>query len=232
MIDAKHSAVLADCIVVGHGRCPATEITRLLRAEHRYSSDAGGWYAAADEDGRTSRALLYVAGDVGGIAGAAAAAIHGTLAGLACASDLCGSDPQRLRRRIEFVRGKYRRAARFGRAVGKLMALRPAHAHGIGPETIVCRCEDVTRSEIDAACDAGARDMNQLKAWTRCGMGACQGRNCSDIAGELLMRRAGAAAREEVGYFTARAPLRPVTVAALTGNFRYQDIAIPNAAPP
>jgi bacterioferritin-associated ferredoxin len=111
------------------------------------------------------------------------------------------------------------------------MALRPGQVQGIQPETIVCRCEEVTRADIDAACDAGARDMNQLKAWTRCGMGLCQGRNCGDIAGELLMWRAGAASRERVGYFTVRTPLRPVTTGTLTGDFRYEDIAIPTAAP-
>jgi len=231
MVDAKPSFVLADRIVVSHGLCPTTEITRLLRARHRYSSDAGGWIVAADEHGRTSRALLYVAGDAAGTAGAAAAKIHGTLAGLACASDLCGADASHVRRRIELLRRKHRRAARVGRAMGKLMALRPAHVEGLRPETIVCRCEGVTRLQIDAACDAGAGDMNQLKAWTRCGMGECQGRICGDIAGDLLMLRTGAASREQIGYFTARTPLRPVTVEALTGNFLYEDIAIPNAAP-
>jgi len=115
--------------------------------------------------------------------------------------------------------------------MANLMALRPGHVESITPETIVCRCEDVTRAEIEAACDAGARDINQLKAWTRCGMGPCQGRTCGDVAGELLMRRMGTASRETVGCFSARTPLRPVTVEALTGNFTYDEIPIPKAAP-
>ena len=55
----------------------------------------------------------------------------------------------------------------------------------------MCRCEDVTRGEIDAAIDDGAREVNQVKAWTRCGMGPCQGRSCGDVVGELVARRVG-----------------------------------------
>jgi thioredoxin reductase/bacterioferritin-associated ferredoxin len=221
----------ADCIAVGHGLTPSTEVTRLLGAEHRYSRQAGGWIAVTDEDCRASRPRLYVTGDGAGIAGAAAAGHHGTLAGLACAIELGGTDIARLRSRLSFVRRKHLDAARFGRAMGQLMALRVGHADSIAPQTIVCRCEDVTRAEIDAACDAGAHDMNQLKAWTRCGMGPCQGRTCGDVTAELLAARVCGGSRERAGCFSARTPLRPVTVGALTGEFSYDDIPMPKAAP-
>jgi len=229
-VSGKRRNVVADCIAVGHGLTPSTEITRLLRAQHRYSRQAGGWIAVADQDGRTSRARLYVAGDGAGIAGAAAASLHGTLAGLACAIDLGSTDTQR-RSPVPAAREAHAKAARFGRSMAQLMALRPGHIDSIGPQTIVCRCEDVTRGEIDAACDAGAHDVNQLKAWTRCGMGPCQGRTCGDIAAELLAARAHGGSRERAGCFSARTPLRPMTVEALTGNFSYDDIPIPTAAP-
>jgi bacterioferritin-associated ferredoxin len=229
-LDTVPTILLADCIVVCHGFIPATEITRLLRARHCYSPQAGGWIAVADEDGRTSRSMLYVAGDAAGIAGEEAAATHGELVGLACAFDLAAPMSLQLRRRLESARREHQRSAVLGRAMVSPMALSAARLEGISAETIVCRCEDVTRAEIDAACDEGAHDMNQLKAWTRCGMGPCQGRMCADVAAQLLMQRVGAS-RESVGCFTARTPLRPVTVEALTGDFEYADIAIPQAAP-
>jgi NADPH-dependent 2,4-dienoyl-CoA reductase/sulfur reductase-like enzyme len=230
-LNSHRTTVLADCIVVGHGFTPATEITRLLRAEHRYSRGAGGWIAVVDQDGRTSRALLYVAEEAAGIVGTAASATCGMLAGLACAFDLGATNPSGLKRRMDSLRGAQRRAARFRHALATLVVPSEAHVDSIPPETIVCRCEDVTRAEIDAACDAGAHDMNQLKAWTRCGMGPCQGRTCGDIAADLLVRRVGASSREAVGCFSARIPLRPVTIEALTGDFNYDDIPIPRAAP-
>jgi NADPH-dependent 2,4-dienoyl-CoA reductase/sulfur reductase-like enzyme len=230
-VDTPGVSKLVDCIIVGHGFIPASDITRLLRARHRYSAEAGGWVAVADEDGRTSRALLYVAGDAAGIAGRDTAANHGGLVGLVCAFDLAASQSAQLAPRIDSARRRYRRRARVGRVMANMMALRPAMVDGIALQTIVCRCESVKRVEIDAACDAGARDVNQLKAWTRCGMGHCQGRICGDVAGELLVRRMPGASRESVGVFTARSPLRPVTIGALTGDFEYRDIAIPTAAP-
>ncbi|MGD9204507.1 MAG: FAD-dependent oxidoreductase, partial [Desulfobacterales bacterium] len=40
-------------------------------------------------------------------------------------------------------------------------------------EAIICRCERITAGEIKAAIRKGVRDINQLKALTRVGMGAC-----------------------------------------------------------
>jgi sarcosine oxidase, subunit alpha len=45
-------------------------------------------------------------------------------------------------------------------------------------EAIVCRCERVTAGEIRAAVREGVRDINQLKATTRAGMGACGAKTC------------------------------------------------------
>ena len=45
-------------------------------------------------------------------------------------------------------------------------------------EAIVCRCERVTAGEIRAAIRGGLRDINQLKATTRAGMGACGAKTC------------------------------------------------------
>jgi bacterioferritin-associated ferredoxin len=45
-------------------------------------------------------------------------------------------------------------------------------------EAIVCRCERITAGEIKAAIRQGVRDINQLKALTRAGMGACGSKTC------------------------------------------------------
>jgi sarcosine oxidase subunit alpha len=45
-------------------------------------------------------------------------------------------------------------------------------------EAIVCRCERITAGEIRAAIKEGVRDMNQLKALSRAGMGACGAKTC------------------------------------------------------
>jgi sarcosine oxidase subunit alpha len=45
-------------------------------------------------------------------------------------------------------------------------------------EAIICRCERITAGEIRAAIIEGVRDMNQLKALSRAGMGACGAKTC------------------------------------------------------
>lgn len=219
----------ADAVAAGHGLVPGTDVTRLLRARHRYDAARGGWIADADAEGRTSLAGVYVAGDGAGIAGAAAAGAHGEMAAVACAFDLGRLSARDHARERDRLSAQWRKPARFGRAMAGLMALKQGAVAGIAPATVVCRCEDVTRAEIDAAARDGARDVNQLKAWTRCGMGPCQGRTCSDVAGALLAAHVGS--REAAGCFTGRAPLRPVSLAEVAGDYTYADIPIPKAAP-
>ncbi len=51
-------------------------------------------------------------------------------------------------------------------------------------ETIVCRCEHVTAGEVRALIRAGYRDINEIKAISRAGMGACGSKTC----GSLILR--------------------------------------------
>ena len=48
-------------------------------------------------------------------------------------------------------------------------------------DLIVCRCERVSLSEIKAVIQSGVRDMNEIKALTRAGMGACGSKTCSSL---------------------------------------------------
>lgn len=218
-----------DALCVGHGLVPATEATRAFRAAHRYEAASGGWVPVLDDDRRSSVARLYVAGDGGGVRGAAAAPASGRLAALAALRDLGLMDAATHASARAAPAADFTRAARTGAAMARMMALRPALVRAITPETIVCRCEGVTRAEIETALDDGAGDMNQLKQFTRCGMGPCQGRVCGEAAAELVAQRAGS--REAAGFATGRLPLRPVPMAALLGEFDYADIPVPAPAP-
>ncbi|MCY1005232.1 (2Fe-2S)-binding protein [Nannocystis pusilla] len=80
--------------------------------------------------------------------------------------------------------------------------------------TFVCRCEDVTLTEIERAIAAGLIDVEEIKRYTGLGTGPCQGKECLSALGRLLVARnliAPAALRP----FTARPPVEPVTFAAL-----------------
>ena len=218
----------ADCVAVGHGLTPSTDVTRLLRAEHAFRRELGGWVPVLDADQRTSRAGLYAAGDGCGIRGAAVAYEAGAIAGYTAALDLGAIEQLEYRRRSAPHRKRRQRLERFSRAMAAMMAQRSGQVQAIDADTVVCRCEEVSRGDIDQALARGAQDLHQLKSWTRCGMGPCQGRVCGDTAAELMSSGAG---RARVGLWTPRVPLRPLDMAAFTGTFQYADIPIPRAAP-
>jgi len=53
-------------------------------------------------------------------------------------------------------------------------------------DVIVCRCERVTAGEIRDLIRKGYRDMNEIKAVTRAGMGACGGKTCTALVQRLF----------------------------------------------
>jgi bacterioferritin-associated ferredoxin len=53
-------------------------------------------------------------------------------------------------------------------------------------EAIICRCERITAGEIRAAIKEGVRDINQVKALTRAGMGACGSKTCRPMIWRLF----------------------------------------------
>jgi ferredoxin len=57
----------------------------------------------------------------------------------------------------------------------------PVDEVDIDDDPIICRCERVRKSEIVRAIEDGVRDMNELKALLRTGMGACGGKTCTEL---------------------------------------------------
>ncbi|MGH6692656.1 MAG: NAD(P)/FAD-dependent oxidoreductase, partial [Gammaproteobacteria bacterium] len=219
----------ADALAIGHGLIPATEITQLLGATHAYRRESGGWVPITQDRVRTSVPGLYVAGDGAGVTGASAAVLHGRLAGLAVVRDAGRLSDQAHDRRAAEIRRALAWDERFARGVRRMMQAPEGLLDLMTPQTIVCRCEDLTRNDIDYAVARGARGMNELKAWTRCGMGPCQGRTCGETAAELVAARVGS--RENTGRWTPRPPIRPIPIDILAGEFAYGDIVLPPQAP-
>ncbi len=205
----------ADGLCVGYGLIPGTEITLLLRAPHRFDPARGGWLPVLDAAGRTGIAGLYAAGGVAGVTDMEHAMSGGRVAGRAAARDAGRQAPDDDGLREDAAAGP--------------MQPGPGFVDAIPAETIVCRCEGTTRASIEAAIADGAREMNQIKHFTRCGMGQCQGRICADIIGALLARHVGS--RAAAGRWTVRPPLRPLPLDALLGDFDYGDIPVPQPAP-
>jgi NADPH-dependent 2,4-dienoyl-CoA reductase/sulfur reductase-like enzyme/ferredoxin len=56
----------------------------------------------------------------------------------------------------------------------------------IGDDTIVCRCERVTAGEIRGLIRQGYRDINEIKAVSRAGMGSCGAKTCTALIHRLF----------------------------------------------
>ena len=226
----EQRSLQADALVVGHGLTPGADIPRLLKAETRHDGLRGGVVPVVDRFGRTSVPGLFAVGDGAGVRGADAAVAAGRLCGLAAAHDAGRVGRTAFDGAAAPLLTAAAGHARFSDAIAGALALRPGQVASVPGPTTVCRCEDVTRRDIEAAAEDGARDVNQMKQFTRCGMGPCQGRMCGEVAAWLLALRLGVP-RGAVGSFTARPPLRPVAIGDLVGTFSYADIPIPEPAP-
>jgi D-hydroxyproline dehydrogenase subunit alpha len=177
-----------DAVCTAYGFLPNVELARALGCA--LAGDA----VAHDASMATSVAGVYVAGEAAGIGGAELATVEGQIAGRAAAgAPLAASD-------------RRAKPAGFAAILADLFDPRPGLDALAAPDTVLCRCEDVTAGEVDAAVAAGATTPAALKVVTRCGQGPCQGRVCERLVG----------ARLPVGErFSARAPLAPVRLATL-----------------
>jgi NADPH-dependent 2,4-dienoyl-CoA reductase/sulfur reductase-like enzyme len=168
---------------------------------------------AVDAWGGTTVPGLFVAGDGAGIAGADAAPALGRLAALAVANALGRIDADARQRLARPQRNLLAHALRGRTFLDTLY--RPAAAFRIpAGATIACRCEEVSAATIAQLARDGCAGPNQMKAYTRCGMGPCQGRQCGLTVTEIIaaeQRRTPA----DVGHYRSRFPVKPVTLADL-----------------
>ena len=80
-------------------------------------------------------------------------------------------------------------------------------------ETIcICRCEEVTREEIEQAIRDGATTITGIKKRTHAGMGLCQGRTCRKLIAGML---AGSQDPANILPPTFRPPVRTVKISEI-----------------
>jgi D-hydroxyproline dehydrogenase subunit alpha len=189
-IPGSERTFAVDAVCTAYGFLPNVDLARALGCE--LAGDA----VAHDDEMRTSVPGVHVAGEIAGVGGAELAAVEGEIAGAAAAGAPARAE----------LRARRAKLADFASVLADLFDPRPGLAALVRPDTVLCRCEDVTAGAIDAAAAAGAHTASALKIVTRCGQGPCQGRMCEALVAARLP--AG-------GRFTARAPIAPVSVSAL-----------------
>ena len=212
-ISGSEQAIEADTLCVGYGFFPSIELLRLAGCEFAYDEDLGGHVAIRDAWLRSSVERISVAGDGTGVTGSYAAVAEGRLAALGAARDLDALSAEEAERLAAPLRRRLGRQAAFRSALHRLHAVGPGIYELATTDTVVCRCEELTAGELDAAISSST-DVNTVKALTRVGMGMCQGRSCQrHVAAAIARAHGGSIGGLPVA--TPRFPLRPVAIGAI-----------------
>ena len=184
---ARSWTVDCDYLACGFNLVPNLELPQLLGC-----ALADG-FVRVNPWQETSVPNVFCAGEPTGIGGVDCALVEGEIAGLAASGRQDQACALFKRRQSWHL---------FRVALHNAFALRPELRHLPTAETIVCRCEDVTRAALQPY-----QDWTTAKLHTRCGMGACQGRTCGAATQFLLGWR-----NESI-----RPPVFPVSLEALAG---------------
>lgn len=200
-------------LLLHEGVIPNTQMTQSLGCGHTWSSAQHCFYPVADAFGATDVETVFVAGDCGGIGGARVAEQAGRLAAVGAYASL-RQLPAAQRKRMAVPA---RRKLNAHLAIrGFLDALYPPAPELLAPgdSVVVCRCEGVTAERVREAVALGCRGPNQVKAFTRCGMGPCQGRMCGPAVTGIIAQALNASP-QDVGGFRVRPPLVPLRLGEL-----------------
>ena len=174
-----------DLLACGFHLVPNTELAALLGCALRDG------FIEVDDVQQTSVTNVFAAGEPTGIAGLESALLTGTIAGLAAAEKI---------EEAKALLPRRQKSERFRAQLKSAFALRPELLSLAQPDTIVCRCEDVTFETLKAY-----ESWSEAKRQTRCGMGACQGRVCGPATEALFGWRTS----------SVRPPLFPVPMSAM-----------------
>jgi len=196
-----------DTVCAGYGFISSVELAVLAGCKIRYEPKWGSWVPEHDQDMKTSVPGVYVAGDGAGLGGAIVASYEGRIAGLNAAVEL-GYVANSKVYPVRSTHQKLNRLRKFRTAMDAMWPFRDGLYDVIQDDTLICRCEEIPYSEIKAAIAAGAGHVNEIKAWTRAGMGMCQGRFCEMTIAHLLNAETG----NPVEKYTVRPPVKPIPI--------------------
>jgi NADPH-dependent 2,4-dienoyl-CoA reductase/sulfur reductase-like enzyme len=214
--DAKGRSHVTSCdtVALGWHVRPETQLADLAGCAFRFDAGTHQWVPESDQDGRSSVPGVYLAGDGVRVAGADAAEVGGRLAALALLSDLGRPTDARM---LASLRRRQARLQRFARGLSAAFPWPDWLAASLSDDTVLCRCEVITAGELRGAVSlTGAAESNRAKAFSRVGMGRCQGRFCGHAAAEVIAHCAGIPTAA-AGRLRGQAPVKPLPVGVATG---------------
>jgi len=205
--------IAADHLLLHEGVIPNVQVSLALQLRHEWDEEQVSWRPALDAWGQTCLPCVAVAGDGGDIVGAAAPVLAGRLAALDAAMLLGHIGQAERDHRAHPIRAALDRERALRPFLDRLYRTRLSVPVPADDEVIACRCEEVLAGHTREAARLGASNPNQAKAFTRRGMGPCQGRVCGPVVGAIIADTLGKPIAE-IGTLRPRAPYKPITLGA------------------
>ncbi|MGA0609699.1 FAD-dependent oxidoreductase [Caldimonas sp. KR1-144] len=200
-----------DAVGIGWHLRAETQLADLARCEFQFEPVSRQWLPRIDADGRSSTPGVYLAGDGARILGADGAEAAGRLAALAALADLGHARGRALyEAEAAPLRSTLDRMERFRQGLAMAFPWPHEQAATLPDDAIVCRCEAVTAGELRrCVSELDSRELNRAKAFSRVGMGRCQGRYCGHASAEIVAWACGQPV-ELVGRLRTQAPVKPL----------------------
>jgi NADPH-dependent 2,4-dienoyl-CoA reductase/sulfur reductase-like enzyme len=201
-------------LLVHFGVIPVNQLSQVAGCQHHWNDSQQCWRPNTDQWGQSSLRGIYISGDGADIAGAKSAEYAGNIVAI---HSLCSLGMLNKRQRDNLAQ-PYQKRLKGDRRVRPFLEAYfrlPATMLAVNDDqTIVCRCEEVTAGQIRQAVHAGHTDNNQVKFLTRCGMGPCQGRQCSSAVAHIVASTIGSDV-EQSGFYRARPPVNTLSLQEL-----------------
>ena len=156
------SEIECDYLACGFHLIPNSELPRMCGCRLRQN------FVQVDDYQQTSIPGIFCAGEPTGIGGLELALVEGEIAGYAATN---------WEDRAKHLFAKRARYQKVVPILQEAFLLRPELKNLARPDTLICRCEDVSHERL---CDHASWRAAKLHA--RCGMGPCQGRVCAPAA--------------------------------------------------
>jgi len=199
--------IACDAVAASFGLKPEMQLADLAGCATYFDEATRQWLPSLQAGGRSSVPDVYLAGDCAAIGGADVAELTGKRAAYSVLRDLG------IGFAADELKGIETTLARHTRLRKALDAAYPFPTHlidAMSDSLTLCRCEGVTVGELRASyVKTSAPDVNRLKAFTRVGMGRCQGRVCGAMAAEILAGQSGASL-PDVGRLRGQHPIKPI----------------------
>lgn len=197
----------ATAVAYGFGLRSECQLAELAGCELAFDKINRQWLPRRLPGGRSSQPGVYLAGDGAGILGADAAEDAGRLAAWSVLQDTGHAAPPAELARLERALSRQRR---FRQGLETAFPF-PSHLlQHCPPDLVLCRCEEISVGQfLDGIQRLDAIELNRAKAFTRVGMGRCQGRVCGAAAADILAHACQAPV-QGAGRMRAQAPVKPL----------------------